>query len=83
MRLLFLVLGSMGLVPYQGHDFKQASQTRKRTKIPSSWLSPGPSIEGSPVTPSHPQQWGPRGHFVPAQAPEKHFLRTGAAAQCC
>lgn len=65
MRLLFLILGLMGLFPYQGHIFKQASQTRKQTP-PSPWPPPGPSTAGSPVTPSHPQHWGPEAiRFLP------------------
>lgn len=52
MRVLFLILGLMRLVPYQGYIFKQASQTRKQPKPPS-WPPPDSSTEGSPVTPSH------------------------------
>lgn len=52
-RGLSLILGPMGLAPYQSHIFKQASQTRKQTKPPSFWTPPGPSTEGSLVIPSH------------------------------
>lgn len=50
---LLLVLSRMGLAPYQGHIFKQATQTKKQTKPPSFWPPPGPSTQGSPLTPSH------------------------------
>jgi len=52
MRLLFLVFGFMGVVPYQDHVFKQASQTRKQTKFPPPGFLQAPARKADSLPPT-------------------------------